>query len=392
VIVMNCDKIKPLLSRSIDGLLNPNEQVSVAAHLKSCPECTAYYKKLLKLHQAAQDFAPSGDPAYWTVQKDKIIDRINQQEKAKIVPVTPKKSYGYIFKWTAVAASVALVAFISIHEYRAAHPETEIFKPKSTPVLGNMQNQPVKGETVDSSKSTGTEISKPRMSPVPEKMETSEKINTTMSPVAEPKMPVEKKKVGIPVSSDFTGNNAINREESSLPTMQRAAPLAQVQKSEPVQRMEMPKPIEKPPVQNETKLLSAFQAEKDAEKNSLSKSAKVAGIAVEGQVSDIDSISKENNLETYAEWRGRLEYLEARYGNVLSGHIYEAAAKSRTPETSLRATIARFADAYYNIARLTPLPAERTEMIGNLQTLLRHSDAVVSILVKNYIGFLQTSK
>ena len=163
---------------------------------------------------------------------------------------------------------------------------------------------------------------------------------------------------------------------------------SQLKKNETVQKQIVPSVAL---LKEEARLTTALQNGKGANKYNAARSLEAEGKADLSKTVSIDAISGEDNLETYAEWRRRLEYLEARHGNILNGHTYESAAKSRIGETSLRSTIAGFADAYYNIARLTPMPAERAEMIAHLQTLLRRSDAVMAILIKNYLGFLRTS-
>ncbi|SYZ74280.1 hypothetical protein TRIP_C60550 [Candidatus Zixiibacteriota bacterium] len=384
-----CDRIRPLLSRNIDGLLNQAEQVTVAAHLKECPDCVSYYKNLLRLHDEAKSFMLEGDNDFWLAQKDKILERIDQAENAKIVPISRKGKLGPIFKWTAVAASVALVAFISIREYRVTHPESVIFDRGARPAAKSIQIEPAAKKPVDTSGQIMAGAAKPSQAPIQEPKIPAKKSGTALTPETTVSL-TEEDFIAPAEKAAPAGDQLSDHDKNLQPPDKKAATSPPVKKSEPVQNLKLGQ-IERPmPTQNAINLAAVPKAEKDAAARAFAPAEEASGYAADGRTSAIDSISKENNLETYAEWRRRLEYLEARYGNVLNGHIYESASKARITETSQRTTLAGFADAYYNIARLTPNPSERTEMIANLQTLLHRSDIVMKILVKNYLGFLQT--
>ena len=138
---MNCEKIKELLSRYIDDQLEKDDRAMVEEHLQSCEQCTEHYEKLLALGRMVDDFDVEGDESYWTEQKDAVLDKIDKLEEEKVVPIG--RSYRtLIYKLAAVAASVALLAFISIHELEKVHPNSGIFKkeqssemPRTAPVM-----------------------------------------------------------------------------------------------------------------------------------------------------------------------------------------------------------------------------------------------------------------
>jgi len=111
---MDCEKIKELLSRYIDHQLDADDRGAVEKHLESCPDCTAHYEKLLALGRMADEFDVEADDAYWEGQKDAVIDRIEQVEAEKIVPMAKRGYRNVFYKLAAVAATVALIAYVSI--------------------------------------------------------------------------------------------------------------------------------------------------------------------------------------------------------------------------------------------------------------------------------------
>ncbi|PKK84437.1 MAG: hypothetical protein CVT49_03690 [candidate division Zixibacteria bacterium HGW-Zixibacteria-1] len=130
---MNCDKIKELLSGFIDDQLDKDDRKLVEEHLKSCAECTEHFEKLLALGRMVDDFDIDGDESYWAEQKDAVLDRIEKLETEKVVPV--RRSYrNLIYKLAAVAASVALIAFISVHEAEKVGPVRGLFKSEKAKV------------------------------------------------------------------------------------------------------------------------------------------------------------------------------------------------------------------------------------------------------------------
>lgn len=142
---MDCEKIKELLSRYIDDQLEKDDRALVEEHLKSCAQCTEHYEKLLALGRMVDDFDVEGDESYWMEQKDAVLDQIEKLGDEKIVPV--RRNYrSLVYKLAAVAASVALLAFISIHELEKVHPNSGIFKkeqssemPRTAPVMYSPQ-------------------------------------------------------------------------------------------------------------------------------------------------------------------------------------------------------------------------------------------------------------
>ncbi|MCP4705079.1 MAG: zf-HC2 domain-containing protein, partial [candidate division Zixibacteria bacterium] len=115
---MNCENIKEKLSLYIDDLLDANEAEKIREHIKNCDSCRAYYNKLLKLGEMVDDFAISENEDYWEAQKDKVIEKIDQAQTDKIVKVQSDRKQNKYYKYLAVAASIALVAFVSIYESR----------------------------------------------------------------------------------------------------------------------------------------------------------------------------------------------------------------------------------------------------------------------------------
>ncbi len=127
---MNCDKIQIQLSEMIDGELAPELLDEVRSHLESCSECRKFYKKLKALDSNIDGFNIEAEDDYWDSMQSNIINKIEASEKSRIIRVKSKRS-GTVYRFVAVAAAVAVVAFVSLYESKDL-PETQaLHKSKS---------------------------------------------------------------------------------------------------------------------------------------------------------------------------------------------------------------------------------------------------------------------
>ncbi|UCD16395.1 MAG: hypothetical protein JSV44_07980, partial [Candidatus Zixiibacteriota bacterium] len=113
---MKDEKIRQLISRYVDGLLNEAEQKDVERLIAESKEYAAFYSQLQALAGQADRFEIGGDEEYWQARKDAVLERISRIEPEKVVDITERRPFNTVYKLLAVAASVVLVALISIHE------------------------------------------------------------------------------------------------------------------------------------------------------------------------------------------------------------------------------------------------------------------------------------
>jgi hypothetical protein len=152
---MTDESIKILISRYLDGQLDETEKAEAEKLIAELPEYAEYYHRLKELENQIDSFDPGGDDEFWSNQKDSVLNKISEAEKEKVVDIRPEKSRGMMYKLAAVAASIALVAFISIYESQEESsikgpfdkPETAMLKKDTTrPVLMSLRPE-VKTET-----------------------------------------------------------------------------------------------------------------------------------------------------------------------------------------------------------------------------------------------------
>jgi hypothetical protein len=108
-----------------------------------------------------------------------------------------------------------------------------------------------------------------------------------------------------------------------------------------------------------------------------------------------EGISIDN--QEYSEWRRKVDTLESEYGYLLSIHREEIEAKSRMGAKVFKHSddlseppYLEMADAYYNLARVTPLDDERKSMLFKLKRLIEVADSTSVIKIKKYLSNLQS--
>jgi len=108
-----------------------------------------------------------------------------------------------------------------------------------------------------------------------------------------------------------------------------------------------------------------------------------------------ESISIDN--QEYSKWRRKVDTLESKYGYLLSIHREEIEAKSRmgatafkSPDDSPKPPFMEMADAYYNLARVTPLDDERKSMLLKLKRLIEVADSASVPKIEKYLSDLQS--
>lgn len=107
-----CDETLDLISAALDGVLTPEEQSALDAHLALCPACSALYNDLAALHIVSSELeevpAPEGFAANVMAQ---ITSNPAQETTDNIIAFPSRKPKRSPWKgWTATAAAVAIVA------------------------------------------------------------------------------------------------------------------------------------------------------------------------------------------------------------------------------------------------------------------------------------------
>lgn len=99
---MDCRAIEELMSLSIDGMLNDEEQQQLNTHLEECSECREIYALYQSVQATLADEEPASLPERF---HDDLMNRIREE---KVVPL--KRRFHYK-QWNIAAAVVILIAF-----------------------------------------------------------------------------------------------------------------------------------------------------------------------------------------------------------------------------------------------------------------------------------------
>jgi hypothetical protein len=424
---MNCEEIRHQLSLYIDEQLDEAERHKIEEHLKSCPDCTAYYNKLVKLQEMADEFEPGGDEAYWAEQKEKIIDKIEKAEAEKITPLTVKKSHATMYRVLAVAAVVALVAIVSIFELKYKEPEKIPFRNKKQPAT-SMPRMSGKQETVDSMKgeysapgqyediapqeeakpsgqAEGEKIEKSMGSPEPVTTEGKLEIKTDVEAVRPNKaaIPVPEMEPEIAPLSEAPTINIKEKtvEPSTRESVERAAPAPASLPDKTAEETVHPEQSVAISDLGKTIKVTADQdvIDKYVVSNQVNRSKKeAASMAEKGpeQKSQVEN-------EEYLYWRAEVDSIETEYGGLFSIHSDEIKAKGRTEKAASNLTESHLAaplpvpppfkvmaTAYYNLAKLTPSDDERKMAISRLNRLTEIADSSTVKMTEDYLDSLES--
>jgi hypothetical protein len=393
---MNCDKIKALLGRYIDGRLGRNDITEIEHHLMECSSCTAHYEKLLGLEKIANDFLLGGDESFWEQQKDKIMARIERTEKAKVVMV-PRRRWATAYRLTALAASIAIIAFISVREYQQYHPEQKLME--TEPISAPAPAPEIQSEAIDIQSDNSIVTS--------DQAGSNEKTVTGKEPIVsqrpkDQEKPDAKKEAGqgivyesIDQRSDITTSGISappeisdekgkeTEEEGSTLAIQAPVKIetdaaADIYKSITVEPSQEVKTVNiavpKSTVPTEANLVAEKPNKKSirAESNSIAELSQVTKVIKSTTMTAGDDNKKNNmpadSLSLYMEWRRKAELLKADYSRLTNG------PKSDTD--SISTVINSLAEAYFNMGRYTKSDEVRLEMITNLEELSAKVDRI----------------
>ncbi len=410
---MNCKEIKPLLSLYLDEQLDDADKIKVEEHLKSCADCSAYYNQLQKIQEMADEFEPGGDQEYWMRQKDTILEKIEQAEASGVTPIRAKKSRIMTYRVLAVAATITLVAILSIFELKYNEPEKLPFRKESAPAMKTLSapGQPelkndnltgktevgqkekvtiqgksqVKGQAVEKEEAKAMAIPEPA---VPEGKLTIEKDVEPVRPEAA-SLPAPESKPAVKEYPEISvKKNAV--ELSTRGSAEKAKPAIDKDKAQEETRYDqvtaVPKPGGSVAVSEEGAPINDYALSMTAKKSKMQMPEKGMG--------EEDSTKKEE----YSKWREKVDSIEARYGYILSVHSDEIVSKSRLApaEGSQQSKslppppYSEMANAFYMLATVTPFDDEREAMILKLQRLAEVADSSSVKEIDEFINKLES--
>jgi len=394
---MDCRDYRILIDRYLDDRLNDIQKRDLEVHLKGCSDCTSYFENLKKLAAGTNQIRFSGSENYWTEQKDSVLDKIEKEESSqnKIVELPSRSRRGIVYGLTAVAASIALVAIVSIYESRELK--------NIAPLLTREEKTQTARDTAETK-----DMEKPleEAANVETVVKDVEKVQVPSKEVPVKKMTPQAKADTIAKSKSETRPPAKNAEEAlprPLKTIKVQADRDRIDKFEVSNEMEVskpprpvPEPQESAPAQIE--LNKTLGRETPLYAPSMVPVARRIADSIDTR-SDIQLNSAAGKpglggpYESYMRWKRKLESLEIQYADILSPHYAESAAKSRSaiPPDSLYAIISELAEAYYNTGFYSTDKNERSAMIDKLERLSEKGDARTSRLIDDYISKLESA-
>ena len=114
---MDHEYFKDRISAFYDGELKHEEEHMIAEHLKNCPECRQLFDDLKHFDEKITQYTSLGESDYWEKSAQKIEQAIGLSDNTTVTDIkTSAPSKGLWWKITAVAASIAVIAFIALYE------------------------------------------------------------------------------------------------------------------------------------------------------------------------------------------------------------------------------------------------------------------------------------
>ncbi len=109
---MNCRKAQEMLSAYHDGELSVADRARVEAHLRGCPDCTAFLESMARIDSAVE--VPDPGPEYWERFNRRVEERIGREETRSHATVASHPKRGWArqqlrYLVPAAAAAVLIV-------------------------------------------------------------------------------------------------------------------------------------------------------------------------------------------------------------------------------------------------------------------------------------------
>lgn len=412
---MNCEKIKEKLSLYIDNLLEPDEADEIKRHIEGCENCRGYYNKLLKLGEMVDDFEISDKEEYWESQKEKVMEQIENVESGKIIEVQPVRKRYKLYKYLAVAASLALVAFVSIYESQEFHQTRGLFDDSRKETTTEQVLDRLDAEDVSIEPDQTTEVSD-EFNAVSDKADDTKSVDDLSSqkipePALAPEKRIERSRAVIesekkedvlesPKAESI--KSGPGPQESSL---ELGEPI-EISFGEDLQAVSKPTSISSHSVNVEPLSFESTKVETQ-EGKILSDEEIPKGVSKDFEKSDFDydksamTFESDEGKDNFPELRQdkdsiaikiniykiRLDSLEKEHAGIYSPHYRESSAKGRdgVHPDSLNTVILELAETCYQVGILTTEEQEREDMISKLRRLSIHGNPESIEKIQRYI-------
>ncbi len=400
---MELDQIRHKLSLFIDGQLNPEENEEVRKLIESDSVWREEHQKLVNLEQMAERFEIKGDDKYWDESRKSILDKIDRAESEKIITIKPHKRRSDIYKLVAVAASMALVIFISIYETDELGQIEELFSPQESAKPAVTETDLKRDTPSDISTSIESESREKSKAPAgkPEDVDTT----PTYQPAPGAKISLQERDDVVPTSlidqiheeivpvvpssieSPILTGIESSGEMIEQPTITQPAEVEFDADSEPdvVPSAVLPEPV--------TKI-------RGAEKKIQSQMNSTGKVALEQMAESTDDafymampdkMSKPiDTTQNYSFWKSRVDSLETEFYILMSDHYAEDAGRDESKSVSdfTEADYLEMAEAFYMVGRLTDNEKERKTMIARLQKLAELTESDAASKIDEYLNYL----
>lgn len=422
---MNCENIKEKLSLYIDNLLDPDETNIIREHIETCDSCRDYYDKLLKLGQMVDRFDISDKEDHWEAQKDKVMEQIERAESEKIIKVQSIKKRGRFYKYMAVAASLALVAFVSIYEsqefsqFNSMFDDSEEITTEQLSEIDSVEDISERGGQIDET-SEETDV----LSDEVEKVNDIKRVvDLSRQIIIKPTSVPKKQVIRSQAITEWNETAGITESQEAKPLVGIPAPVGSSLKlGEPdvvstnYKLEDVLQSIDISPRTNSIKLLSINVPKADDKKEKIELSPEemqkraVENLRQSGKYNadmamsvglDEDEVfmadlsaDKDSAVTEINIYKNRLDSLEEKYEGIYSPHYIESSAKgcvatySASRPVSLDPVILEIAETCFQVGILSLDENEREAMIKKLRRLSINGSPESIEKIQRYIVLL----
>jgi len=364
------------ISAYYDGQLPPQEREVVEQHLGECRECRNLLANLEKLDRLVEQHSQLGSGEYWEQSAKKIEQKLDFTQEVKAIDVTPSRWKGLAGKLAAVAASIAILAFIALYE-------RDISKEISPLVLKSTQAPQV--------------ISKKEMPSLSKEGSYDEKATENKGTGAV--IPVDERKAKVTVAQK---DEAVTPEE--LIKKQATKPLPAQTVVEPIaEKVDVPSAelavaeqgeggiiaeetisVAEPQIAQEFPEFARIQAD------TMSTTQQTVSVVVSAPVLP-DSWLQPVSLE---QWRHRRDSLQVLYAELSSPHRELSEVKSR--QKGGRPPVQQIEElllhSYYQVARLTQDEKEQAVAISYLADYAKKTESRYRDQAQKYLKELESKR
>ncbi len=392
------------LSAFHDGQLTAEEQRMLQEHIDSCPECRKALEEYERLDALIDRHADLDDSDYWEKSARKIEKQLGFETTTEVTDV--RRSWkGLGWKIAAVAASVAVLTFIGLHQdelYQSATPEAPARM--KAPAVHSMDDEYVLTEDNLSTASLTEEepadhmddeaatvssdaADEPRRDQIVAESVEHKVAQPEAAPATPPEVPKESDLEGT-VEMDDVKDVPVKRETIAAPSVAIPAPAREKSKAAAAK----PKAAADSVLTLGTEAISfdAGAVTGAVQKPAGETAADMLFMDVAPTQDKDEESSAERSLADWRQIRDSLSRVEPRlnFPSLRESALQQAAVKGRSnlaaaepdPEAEKK-----LVEAYYRIALLTPEKTERDRSTAWLRGYRDKADASFKKLADNYL-------